>query len=318
VGAVRKLVVWLGLLALIFSGCTSAGPVPKPTPQPGPIQPVMFRGGTERTGSYQTAAIASPGRMVWRAPTRGAIYSSPAVWGNRVYTANNNGVLTALDARSGRVLWRFQSAGTDMYSSPAVADNSVFVGGGYATIDDPHFYAIDATTGKLRWKLNTAGSFVASPAFSNGVVYIADNAGYAYALRADSGRVMWRSAVGGSVSSSPALSDGILYVASDDGQVSALHADTGLVLWQRSFVGQGFQATPAVAANIVYVLGSTTLYALKSRTGDTLWSASVKGGFSSPALGPNDVFALGKDGTLSARAGSSGRLIWSRGAQSAE
>jgi outer membrane protein assembly factor BamB len=38
----------------------------------------------------------------------------------------------------------------------------------------------------------------------------------------------------------------------------------------------------------------------------------MKGGFSSPALGSNDVFTLGQDGTLSARSGSSGRLIWSK------
>jgi len=271
----------------------------------------MFRGGTERTGYYQTVAIASPGRVRWRRPTGGSIYSSPAVWGNRLYTANNNGALVALDASSGSEIWRFQSTGNTLRSSPAVADNTVFVGGGHGTIDDPNFYAVDATTGQLRWKLKTAGSFDASPAFSNGVVYCADSTGYVYAIRADSGSVIWRSSVGGIVTSSPALSDGILYVASDSGQATAIDAYTGHVLWNRR-VGKGFIATPAVAGSTVYFLGSTALYALKSNGGDLVWSESLKGGLPSPALGPEDIFALGIDGSLSARSELTGQLIWSR------
>ncbi|TMG36091.1 MAG: hypothetical protein E6H92_10300 [Chloroflexi bacterium] len=89
------------MASLISSACASSVPIPKPIPTPGSIDPVMFRGGTERTGYYQTVAIASPGRVRWRRPTGGSIYSSPAVWGNRLYTANNNGALVALDASSG-------------------------------------------------------------------------------------------------------------------------------------------------------------------------------------------------------------------------
>lgn len=53
--------------------------------------------------------------------------SSPAVAGGVVYVGSNDGYVYALNAGTGRRLWRYRT-GLGVYSSPAVSDGAVYVG----------------------------------------------------------------------------------------------------------------------------------------------------------------------------------------------
>jgi hypothetical protein len=64
------------------------------------------------------------------------IISSPALTGETLYAGCEDGNLFALDAASGRELWRFRT-GDAIYSSPAVDGGTVFVGS-----DDGGLYAL--------------------------------------------------------------------------------------------------------------------------------------------------------------------------------
>jgi len=60
-------------------------------------------------------------------------------------------------------LWRFPT-GDGVYSSPAVADGTVYVGS-----EDKNLYAIDAVTGKEKWRFPTGDRVYSSPAVANGI-----------------------------------------------------------------------------------------------------------------------------------------------------
>ncbi len=63
----------------------------------------------------------------WRIDGIPAGYSSPAIDGGRVYLFDNAANLMAIDAETGKILWR-HSVGTVMKASPVVVDGKILVG----------------------------------------------------------------------------------------------------------------------------------------------------------------------------------------------
>jgi len=133
--------------------------------------------------------------------------SSPAVSGGRVYIASLDGVVRALDASSGAVLWS-TVVGTLSYSSPAVANGVVYIGS-----TDGSVSALRASNGRLLWQQDIGAVFT-SPTVVNGVVYVGSDDGSVDALRASDGSPIWSYATGDDVDSSPAVVDGSVYVGS--------------------------------------------------------------------------------------------------------
>ncbi len=116
-------------------------------------------------GGAMFALRASDGHPVWRVDTQrlppggdGGFYSSPAVANGRVYAGRDDGTVYALDQRTGKYSWSFET-GNAVYGSPAVADvpgtpgSTVYIGS-----YDHHLYAIDALSGKVRWRFDVGGS----------------------------------------------------------------------------------------------------------------------------------------------------------------
>src|SRR5438132_200267 len=69
--------------------------------------------------------LRPPFRRLWTFHGRALLEFPPAVAGGRVYVPTFDGRLVALDARSGRALWRYAS-GRCSWASPAVAGGLVY------------------------------------------------------------------------------------------------------------------------------------------------------------------------------------------------
>jgi quinohemoprotein ethanol dehydrogenase len=84
-----------------------------------------------------------------------------AVWQGKVYTAAFDGVLYALDATSGAVLWQAQTIddkqrGYSVTGAPQVAGNVVVIGNGGAEFDARGYVtAYDLATGEQAWRFYT-------------------------------------------------------------------------------------------------------------------------------------------------------------------
>ena len=137
-----------------------------------------------------------------------AFTTDPAVAGGLVY-ASAHGILYALDASTGALVWDYPSAGPT-----AVTDGVV-----YASTYGAGLYALNASTGALLWNSSiSSGDHVAVAA---GVVYVGSWNNDLYAVNASTGAVLWSYATGGSVETRPAIANGVVYVGSDDGKVYA-------------------------------------------------------------------------------------------------
>jgi len=73
------------------------------------------------------AIDAASGKSVWKFVTRARVDSSPVVAGGRVYVGSSDGKLYVLDAATGRKQWEFD-AGDAITASPSIAAGRVVVG----------------------------------------------------------------------------------------------------------------------------------------------------------------------------------------------
>ncbi|HJX27792.1 MAG TPA: PQQ-binding-like beta-propeller repeat protein, partial [Thermoanaerobaculia bacterium] len=100
----------------------------------------VFAGSSD--SRFLHAVDARSGRELWRLPTPGTAWSSPAIAGSTLYCADTSGLVYALDARTGRKLWDYQIS-PGILASPVPVDGAVLIAGG----SDGILYALGAGGG---------------------------------------------------------------------------------------------------------------------------------------------------------------------------
>jgi outer membrane protein assembly factor BamB len=267
------------------------------------------------------AVSATSGRVVWRRGYAACIAASPAVADGVLYETMMNpcdqphtgrpGLVVALDARTGRELWRFRPGASE--SSPLVSHGLVYFGS-----RDDNVYALDARTGHVRWTYRTGGEVKGGAALLDGVLYIGSYDGHLYALDAARGTLRWRASVesriggSGTFYANPALAYGRAFIGATDGVVYAYGLTHGDLLWARR-TGRYVYSSAALLRQTVYV-GSydRNFYALDAATGAVRWSFAANGPISgSPTvLGGLVYFStlVGRTYALDTRTGA---LVWS-------
>jgi outer membrane protein assembly factor BamB len=239
----------------------------------------------------------------------------PVLERGRLFLGTNHGLVLAVQAETGRVLWERRFAGC-VAASPAVGNGIVYLG-----FTDPppcrgtaptFLAAFDARDGKTLWRFR-AGVVETSPLLTEGRVYFGSWDHRVYALDARTGRLAWSFATGGRVKAGVAFARGTIFVGSYDGRLYALDARTGRLRWAAGNGGLGgLYATPSVANGRVFV-GSTNgrVYAFATSTGALLWSTRTRSFVYSPAALSRGVAYIGSyDHRLYALAQSSGRILW--------
>lgn len=234
---------------------------------PAIVDGVVYVGGMD---GLMYALNASTGTLKWATWLGVSMSSSPAVVNGVVYiggiAGNNEGNLTAIHANNGTIKWVFTPDLGIYFSSPAVADDVVYVGS-----YDMHVYAVYTENGTQKWKYKTAGYANSSPAVSGGVVYIGSGV-FVYAINATTGTTLWsyrRATSGGFYcSAAVATGNGIVYTGAEDKTVYALDATTKDVVW--SYTTGGVLRGSAVVCRHVTYVGSHDykLYAFGPIVGD--------------------------------------------------
>jgi outer membrane protein assembly factor BamB len=219
--------------------------------------------------------------------------TAPVYYHGKVYFAYLDGDLVAVDAASGRQVWK-RNLHAHLESSPMAVGGSLYLG-----TDKTNVVALRASDGKVRWQFNSPGAIKASPSFHHGRLYVADYEGSMFCLEAASGKPLWRTNTTkvppygrGGFFSSPAIGFGHVYAARDDGTVFAFDEKSGKVAW--SFpTGDFVYGSPALAKvpgtpPSVYI-GSENgrLYALDAASGKQRWHYDVGGPIpgTSPVIG---------------------------------
>jgi outer membrane protein assembly factor BamB len=154
------------------------------------------------------------------------VHASPAIVDGKLYIGSWDSYFYALDALTGKELWRFKT-GEDpdihnqvgIQSSATVANGIVYFG-----CRDSKFYALDAATGRQRWTFSNKGSWViTSPVVQAGKVYFAtSDTALLHILDAQTGTPIDSLKFHWPIFGSPAIAGNTLYLAGQDGKLLAI------------------------------------------------------------------------------------------------
>ena len=251
--------------------------------------PVMAEGRvfTMDTDSNVTAFDAGTGERIWRTDATpdsddigsGDVGGGVAYADGQLYVTNNYGEALALDAKSGKILWR-RSLGGPTRAAPTIAGGRVYV-----VTADNQLHALSIRDGSVQWThaglAEVTGVLgAASPAFATGLVAVPYTSGEIYGLRPDNGRVLW--------------SDTLAAIRPSD-SVSSL-AD--------------IRANPVIDRDRLIVIGhSGRMEAIDLRTGGRAWDDPI-GGISMPWVAGDFVFVISTDNRLVCLTRDEGRIRW--------
>lgn len=204
-----------------------------------------------------------------------------AAAGNRVYVGSGYGEVIALDAATGKEIWRVK-LGAPVHSPPTVADDRVFA----VTVEN-ELDVLSAADGRKLWSHNglpepagLAGG--ASPAVAGDLVVVPYSSGELYALRVENGRPLWSDS---------------LAAAQPVGALSSL-AD--------------IRGAPVIDRDRVFAIShSGLMVAIDLRTGDRVWEQDI-GGVHAPWVAGDFIYVLSADNELICLTRADGRVRWAR------
>jgi outer membrane protein assembly factor BamB len=260
-------------------------------------------------------ALRPPFRVLWKQGGDWSFYEfPPIVVGGRLYVAMNQGLVMALDAASGRVIWR-HPLGRCTASSPAVAEGVLVIGAlgpsrnCHANVPS-YVVGLDARDGRTLWRHRT-GLVESSPLAVGRTVIYGSSDGRVDALAVTDGRIHWSVRTNGPVKAGAARSGPTVYIGSYDGSLYAIDAGTGAVRW-REPAGAPFYATPAVASGrVVAATTDGVVHAFAAGSGSPLWSTRIgRFAYSAAAIAQGRVYVGSYDHRLYALDLATGRVLW--------
>ena len=150
-----------------------------------------------------TPATAQNLQLAWDFPA-GAVSGTPVVADKRVYFGSWDGFVYALDAKSGKLAWSYDT-GTQSTVPPGVKGSVTLTADGRLLVGDADavVHCLDAKKGKLLWKTSVSAAVTddiwSSPTVANGRVYVTMAShldvpctrGHVAALDLDDGTLLW-------------------------------------------------------------------------------------------------------------------------------
>ena len=262
---------------------------------------------------FVVAWDAKTGRERWRYKTE-PVESSPLLHGNRLFVGSWDNAVHAINAKTGKRIWRFQ-ASNQVNTSAAWWKGRIFIADDSGTL-----YALSAKTGKLLWSSGAGTEFwYATPTVAYGRVYIGNTDGTMYVYGAKTGNLLWAKPLGTYIYGAAAVYKRKVFVGTYDGKFYALDAATGDTRWVRNANG-AVHAAPTVMDGLVYYAvcsscgeaasrsvarGPDATYALRARDGHRVWRFPA-GKYANPVIADDDriyvtgrahQFALAKPGS---------------------
>lgn len=296
-------------------------------------------------------ALSGSPREVWRASAgsgssgQGRVIASPIVYGDRIFTLDADGNVSAFSLSGGSQIWRQSLAPTPAQTAQAggfsLTTGSLFSlggsdGGGYGgglAADNGRIYgasgfgaviAMDPATGKRLWEKNLAAPIRSSPTAVADRVFVLTTEGRFYCLSGVDGTELWSSRglpsqASLSLNASPAVDGEIVAVPYPSGDVLGLKILDGSPVWAESltrtrtesqFASMTDAARPAIEAGVVYAIGHAgRMTATNAKTGERLWSINAPG-TQTPWVAGESVFVADTRGQMMAISKRDGKIQW--------
>ncbi len=282
------------------------------------MHPVVCAQGQPGATGFVVAWDARTGKERWRYNTA-PVESSPLLQGNRIYVGSWDHGVHAINANTGRRIWRFQ-ADNEVNTSAAYWNGRIFIASDSGTL-----YALSAKSGKQLWSAQSQSRFgsreffYATPTVAHGRVYIGNTDGTMYVFGAKTGHLLWARPLGTYIYGAAAVYKRKVFVGTYDGKFYALDAATGDVRWQIDAHGAVHAAATVMNGLVYYAVcsscgsaasravarGPDATYAVRARDGTQVWHFPA-GKYANPVVADQErIYVTGRAGVYAmARKGS--------------
>ena len=112
---------------------------------------------------------------LWHVNVHDTITTQPEVAAGKIIVGTGRGAVVALDEKTGRTLWNFDTNCGSVSAKPILADGLVFVGA-----ESGPLFVLDARTGRQTGFLAGENGVSGNPAYSDGAIYFSNGSLYAY------------------------------------------------------------------------------------------------------------------------------------------
>ena len=271
-------------------------------------------------------------RIAWRhgvgagTTRRGHITAPPVVADGRVFTLDGMGGVEAVDAATGRTVWRDQFAprrGRDTEAfggGVAYQDGVLFVTSGYRFIA-----AGDARTGDVKWRNDTVVPVHGAPNVADGKLFAVDVSDQLMALDISTGKMLWTyqgltEPARMLEASSPAISGEVVVAPFASGELTAFSTVNGQQIWEDTLSQTNRNNALSEIRDIggrpvIYRGGllagshSGVLAAIDLHSGQRRWSLPIAT-ISTPWPAGDVVYATDQGGKVICIARDSGQVYW--------
>ena len=206
-----------------------------------------------------------------------------AMDGNAIYATTGFGMVYAVRAKDGKVLWNYDTQ-MPLRIAPVVAGGKVFV----QSVDNK-FWALDVNDGEVLWQYDIA--------MENTTMVGGASAAY-----------------------SPDLD--MIVTGFSNGELQAFNATIGTPLWTDTLISNRYaysttalhtvKAAPVIEGNRLYALGASNVFtAIDMRSGMRIWEKEI-GGSNTPLLSGNTLYVITDKNDLVALDKNDGRILWAK------
>ncbi len=246
----------------------------------------------------------------------------------KLYVTTGFGALIAMDAASGREIWR-RELDLPIVNAPVVSGGRIYI-----STNDNHFYALAENDGRSLWEAQgitePANLLSSTSAAVSGEVVVAPyTSGEIFAYRVQNGQVAWTDVLSRSgavtqlseidaIAGRPVIDRDMVFAISQSGVLAGINFSTGDRIWSKEIGGI---QTPWVAGDYVYVVtNNSELLCLTRREGKVRWAHQLPqyGNpdrkrypilWSGPVLVSNKLILVSNDGYAQALSPYDGRLL---------
>lgn len=242
---------------------------------------------------------------------------------DKIFAADRRGIVQAMDADSGKILWRINLG----------KDKSALISGGltasygklYLGTETGKLVALDEQTGELVWEVNVGGEILSKPLADEAMIVVNSSRGELSAYDAETGKKRW--SIASEVpnltlrgDSSPVAISGGVFWGMANGRLGAAFLADGNIIWQQPLgTPKGateidrlvdVDASPIISDSLLYAVGyNGQLVAIDLRSGQPAWKRSYSSSTDFIVAGKYLFFITDKDKIVAVDA-RSGTELW--------
>ncbi len=253
------------------------------------------------------ASIKLPASLRWKYTIADAdnaeAVAMPAVGADTVYVPLGP-VMYALDRSSGALRWQ-QEVGAEIYSSPALSDDTLYFGS-----RDGNLWALDAESGSVDWRYPMGAPVDCAPVIVAGVAYFGSDSNRLVALDLETRQPLWQFETAGDIKATPLIYRDVIIVGSQDRHIYCLDHQ-GRQKWSKTVAERAFFAAPTgERKKVIYGCGKEVI-ARDIYTGRRLWRFKTAGIVTgAPCVEGRMIYVGTQGGAVYGINAGNGRALW--------